>query len=249
MKILLGKPKIKFAESDGTGATGNWTVVDTPREGSTTLNTTEGDSIEAKEEGGEVVEHIDTADSYALEFEVFVKKGVALPFNDVDGVISGEYAFRVESAIDSNAPSFQIDRATVNASIQYAPNDSLRVKYTVTALKPTDGSKTVKYITGANPTTVTVKDSDDESAETIAATNPTAKTMAAGDVTVVFSGSAGANMTAATSASLEVGGNVINLTKSPGATDTSVTFTGTSSAGSLTKIVLDGFTLRALPTA
>lgn len=248
MKINLGKPKISFAESNGAGANGNWTVIDTPRENTTTLDTTDGDVVEATEEGGEVVEHIEGADKYTLNFEVFVKKGTPLPFNDIDGVIQGEYAFKVEAARDSSAPSFQIDRATVNASLQYAPNDSLRVKYAVTALKPTDNSKTVKLITGANPSTVTVKDSDDSTAETISASEPDAKSMAAGAVEVVFSGSAGANMSAAASAQLIVGGNIINLVKSAGATDTTVTFTGTSSAGALTKVILDGFTVRTLPT-
>lgn len=248
MKIQLGKPKISFAESTGAGKSGDWTLIDTPRENTTTLDTTEGETIEATEEGGEVVEHIEGADKYVLSFEVFVKKGTPLPFTDVDGVIQGEYAFKVESALDSSAPSFQIDRATVNASIQYAPNDSLRIKYNVTALKPTDGSKTVKLITGANPSTVSVKDSDDSTAETIAATEATAKAMAAGAVEVVFSGSAGAHLNAAASAQLVVGGNIINLVKSSGATDTSVTFTGVSSAGALTKVILDGFTVRTLPT-
>lgn len=244
MKILLGKPVLKFANSTGSGTPASWTTIDTPREGTTTLNTTDGESLEAKEEGGEVVEHIDTADKYSLEFEVFVKKGVALPFSDTDGVIVGEFAFRVESALDSNAPSFQIDRAVISASVQYAPNDSLRVKYTVTALKPTDNSKTIKYITGATASAVTVKDSDDSSAETI---TTSAKAMSAGEVEVVFTGT---NMDAAVAAQLKVGDNIINLTKdNASSTTTSAKFTGVSSAGDLRKVILDGFTVRELPAS
>lgn len=245
MKILLGKPAIYKAASNGAGASETFTLIDTPREGTTTLNTTDGTAVEAKEEGGEIVEHIDTADTYALEFECFVKKGVALPFTDTDGVVAGEFAIKVMSAIDENAPSFQIDRATVAASIQYSAADSLRVKYTVTALKPTDGSKTIKYITGADTTAVTVKDSDDSTASTI--TNGDSKSVTAGTVEVVFTGT---NMDAAASAQLHVADsngntNVINLAKGE-TTSTSVKFTGTTSAGDVMKVILDGFTVRTL---
>lgn len=144
MKVLLGKPKIEFTASPAA-QNATWTEIDTPREGTTTLNTTDGTALEAKEEGGVVVEHIDTADSYSLEFECFKKNGVALPFTDVDGVINGEFAFRVTSAVDTVAPSFQIDRARVSASVQYSVNDTLRVKYTVTPLKPETGS-TIKIL-------------------------------------------------------------------------------------------------------
>lgn len=140
MQVLLGKPKIEFATSAAGVPGESWTEIDTPREGTTTLNTTDGTALEAKEEGGLVIEHIDTADTYTLEFECFKKNGVALPFTDVDGVIDGEYAFRVTSAIDTVAPSFQIDRARVSASVQYSVNDTLRVKYTVTPLKPATGA-------------------------------------------------------------------------------------------------------------
>lgn len=241
MKILLGKPALYFAESNGAGATGAFTLIDTPREGTTTLNTTDGTPVAAKEEGGETVEHIDTADTYALEFEVFVKKGVALPFTDTDGVVPGEFAFKVMSAIDSNAPSFRIDRATVSASIQYAPNDSLRVKYTVTALKPTDGGRTVKYITGASMTSFSFKVDNTEKA-TQASTS--AVNLTAGDVSLVITGE---NMTGATAVQVFVGNNVLNLTKDS-ATSTTATFSGETSDGYLKKIVMDGTILLELPT-
>lgn len=141
MQLLLGKPTTSYATA-GTApdATEGWTPFDTARQGTTTLNTTDGQAIEAKEEGGEVIERIEEADSFNLEFELFVKKGHELPFNGKLDTIPGEFAFKVESAIDANTPSFYIPRATIAASLQYTANDGLRVKYTISALKPATGN-------------------------------------------------------------------------------------------------------------
>lgn len=242
MIINFGKPKIYKCQSISGVPTGSWVLIDTPREGTTTLNVTKGEELQAKEEGGEIIGRLAQADTYSFEFECFVKKGVALPFTDVDGIITGEWAIKLESAIDSAVPSIQIDRATVNASPQYAVNDSLRVKYTISALKPASGS-TFKILTGAVNSGLTLKQGS-----TTMATEATtsAVTLTAGDVELTV---AGTSMDAAVAASLEVGGNIINLTKSNTSTTTSAVFEGVTSAGALTKVTMDGLTLLTLPTA
>jgi len=152
---LLGKPKIEVKPA-GSGK--NWTELDTPVEGSTSLETSEGTDLEAREEGGEVVDRISSAASYTLTFELFKKEGVALPFADTSGVVDGEWAVKVSSALRSNAPSFQIDRAVLKTSVIYTVNDTLRKRYTFSALKPISGD-TLKIMNSdgqedeeANPT-------------------------------------------------------------------------------------------------
>lgn len=154
MKILFGKPKLEYCPSVDGVPDGNWVEIDTPREDSTSLETNEGTDLEAREEGGEVVDRIGSASSYALSFELFKKKGEAFPMSDKEsrGVVSGEYAIRVSSDIDSEAPGYQIDRAAVKTARLYSPGDTYRKQFTFSALKPASGD-TVKDIENTAVTT------------------------------------------------------------------------------------------------
>lgn len=149
MKILFGKPKIQYCPSVDGVPDGNWVTIDTPKEDSTSLETNEGDDLEAREEGGEIVDRIGQASSYSLSFELFKKKGEAFPLSDKEsnGVVSGEYSIRVTSDIDTEAPGYQIDRASVKTARLYSPDETYRKQFTFSALKPgTDKGDTVKDI-------------------------------------------------------------------------------------------------------
>lgn len=153
MKILFGKPKLQYCPSVDGVPDGNWVDIDTPKEDSTNLESSEGTDLEAKEEGGEVVDRIGQASSYSLSFELFKKKGEAFPMseNESRGVVSGEYALRVLSDIDSEAPGIQIDRASVKTARLYSPGDTYRKQYTFAALKPNAGD-TVKDVENTKAT-------------------------------------------------------------------------------------------------
>ncbi|MBQ9639114.1 MAG: hypothetical protein IJV22_06130 [Bacteroidales bacterium] len=142
----MGKPKLSVAKSVNGAPSGDWKVIDTPVQDSVNLDTQEGTDLEAREEGGEIVDKISQAATYTLTFELFKKDGVPFPFTDNGGVVSGEYAIRVESGIDGHkAPHLQIDRATVKTSTLYSVNDTLRKQFTFSALKPASGD-TVKVL-------------------------------------------------------------------------------------------------------
>lgn len=153
MKILFGKPKLEYCKLNADGSFGAWTTLPTPKEDSTSLETNEGTDLEAREEGGEVVDRIGQASSYALSFELFKKKGDAFPMSEDEsrGIVSGEYAIRVTSDIDSEAPGYQIDRASVKTARLYSAGDTYRKQYTFSALKPTNGD-TVKDIENTKAT-------------------------------------------------------------------------------------------------
>ena len=139
--VLMGKPKVEIAKSVNGAPSGDWNEIDTPVEGSTSLETNEGTDLEAKEEGGEVVDRIAAASTYTLSFELFKKVNVPFPFVDNGGVVAGEYAVRVSSGVPGRTdPVFQIDRAVVKSSSLYSVNDTLRKRYTFTALKPASGA-------------------------------------------------------------------------------------------------------------
>lgn len=146
--IPWGKPTIKVAQSINGVPVGDWRTLDTPKEGTTQLNTTAGDKKEAKEEGGKVVDVKYTANNYELEMQLFVKKGMALPFEDNDGLIDGEHAVRLIPE-DPSCEGFQIDKSTVRCELTYSSEEGSLLKYVFSALKPAEGNTIKPYTEGS----------------------------------------------------------------------------------------------------
>lgn len=154
MAILSwGKCLIKHAISvNGAPAAGaSWTDIDTPKEDTTKITPTAGNEVTATEEGGDVVDARTGKNTYQFEFDLFVKKGVARPFDDNDGIITGEHAFRIIPE-DDTCEGAQIDRCTLRVEESYSTADGKLLHYVGRCLKPATG-KTVKPYT-ANGLTV-----------------------------------------------------------------------------------------------
>lgn len=147
MKILFGRPRIEICPSVNGIPDGEWMEIDTPKEDTTNLETVEGSDVEANEEGGEMIDRLSDASSYTLTFELIKKKGESMPLSDKEsrGVVSGEYAIRLLSDIDSEAPCFQFNRCAVKTARLYSVGDTYRRQYKFSALKPPTGD-TVKEI-------------------------------------------------------------------------------------------------------
>ena len=138
------------ASSDGAPASNPvWKSIDTPKQDTLKLTATAGDETTANEEGGEVVDSRTSRTTYQLEFDLFVKKGVDRPWEDSDGVIAGEHAFRYTPEDDTNE-GFLIDRSTVRCEESYTTADGKLLHYVVRCLKPKTG-KTVKPYTKTQP--------------------------------------------------------------------------------------------------
>lgn len=144
MSVLSwGKCGVQFTTStDGTPGT-TWTDFDTPKADTTKLTTTAGTQTTAQEEGGGVVDIRNGANTYKLEFDIFAKKGTTLPsaFTITDGVIAGEFAFRVIPE-DAEAIGIQIDRAVVHVEESYSSADGILYHFVVDGLKPKTGNTT-----------------------------------------------------------------------------------------------------------
>lgn len=116
------------------GTSGNFTELPTPVEGSTTLETTEGDKLEAKIEGGEYEDIKYKAATYALSLQIRLSKGRAKPIVDKDGVVDGNYeVYVIPEAADCYA--IGIPKASVSATLDYSTADGLNETYTFSALK------------------------------------------------------------------------------------------------------------------
>ena len=145
MAILSwGKSKIEVAASIGGAPNGSWREIDTPKEDTTKITPTAGNEVTATEEGGEVVDSRTGKNSYTFEFDLFVKKGVARPFEDNDGVIAGEYAFRITPEDESNEGA-QIDRCSLRVEESYTTADGKILHYVAKCLKPAVGKIVKPY--------------------------------------------------------------------------------------------------------
>lgn len=142
----------KAASSNGTpGAT--WTAIDTPKENTTKVTPTAGQEKTATEEGGGIVDAMNGKNTYVFEFDLFVKKGGTRPFEDVDGLVAGEHAFRVIPE-DTECEGVQIDRCIVRVEESFSTDEGKLLHHVCRCLKPAQG-KTVKPYTATTAGTGT----------------------------------------------------------------------------------------------
>lgn len=134
---------------------GTWTELPTPKEDTTTLTATAGTEKEATEEGGALVDYMPAKNTYELEWDEFVKKGEEPSFEDTDGVIEGEWSFRIE-AQDKDCPAIQIDRACLRVEENYSTADGSLLHYVAKALKPAEGKTIKRYVPSVKYPTVEV---------------------------------------------------------------------------------------------
>lgn len=173
--ISWGKPKIEICKYENGVMPANpvWKAVPTPKEDSTQLTTTKGDVVEAKEEGGAVVDKKTKKSTYSLAFELYVKRGFVPPAEDEDGVVVDNYAIRLTPE-DATLEGLLFDKAAVSAEEKYTSADGKTKVYTFDALVPDDGSKQSKpyFAMGLHVTPASLRFSSaaDNTGKTVAAT-------------------------------------------------------------------------------
>lgn len=145
--LSWGKPTVEFAVSEGTSTPSSWTTFASIVNGTTQLETTEGQLIEATEEGGDVVDSRREKNKYKLSLELFVTKGSTKPIPDSDGRILQNYAVRLTPE-DPSCPGFIIPKANVTIIETYTSADGMRWRYIFDAIKPGTGALLQSYTKG-----------------------------------------------------------------------------------------------------
>ena len=135
----IGSLEHKDSVNGEPKAEGAWEKIDIPTQDSLKVETKEGETIEAKDEAGNIVDSRTSPSSYEITFDLFVKKGVDLPFTDKDGIIDGEHAFRYIPE-DPTCQGWQADRTTVSSSILFSTKEGAKYRYKVKVLKPKTGN-------------------------------------------------------------------------------------------------------------
>lgn len=139
MAVVLswGEPTI-YIKKKGDEA---WKKVDyTPVEGSTTLETTEGDKTEAKVEGGENEAVRYAKNTYTLNTQYRYAQGRKRPIATSDGLSTDQYAVMVVPE-NVNAPALYIEDSNVHSTDSYTSADGGMIQYKFDALKATKGDQ------------------------------------------------------------------------------------------------------------
>lgn len=136
--IGWGKPRIFIKRIDTEG--GTWKEVPTPVQDSTSLETTKGEKMEAKLEGGTNEDVLYKASTYALSYQIRKAKGKTQPFVSNDGIVEGEWACAVQPQ-DPLVPGIMIHRSVVSADDRYNSQDGFSAVYTHDALQPESGNQ------------------------------------------------------------------------------------------------------------
>lgn len=149
MSVLSwGKPTLETSTSTNGKPAEAWKVLPTPKEDTLKLTPTAGTDTDATEEGGDLVDTRRGKNSYSLEFDLFVKKGEERPWEDNDGKIEGEHAFRITPE-DETCEGIQIDRAKLSVEENYTTADGILLHYVARCLKPAAGKTVKPYTKGA----------------------------------------------------------------------------------------------------
>lgn len=152
-QLSWGKCKIETTtSSNGAPDDAKWKAIDAPKESTTKLTATAGTENEAFEEGGDLVDSRAGKNKYQFEFDHFVKKGTKRAWDDDDGIIAGEHAFRLTPE-DEECEGIQIDRCTLRVEESYSTADGILLHYVGKVLKPKTGKMVKPYIkSGASAT-------------------------------------------------------------------------------------------------
>lgn len=137
--ISWGTPKIYIADYNPANGADDytWTQLDTPVEGTTQIETSEGDKQEAKEEGGAVVDTFRKKSNYTLTFALFEKKGKDKPtlLQDEDGIITRNIAVLLVPE-DTACNGYFFPKTSVSFQQTWTAEEGGRWVYSFDALVP-----------------------------------------------------------------------------------------------------------------
>lgn len=153
MSVTLSWGKCTVSVKSLTDSDASWEDFATPVEDSTTLETEEGDKLEAKIEGGENEAVKYKKSTYTLEYEVRQAPEREDPITGENGVVAGEWSVLVVPE-EEGALSVYMPRAVCSIQKSYTAEEGIKHTYRFDALVPDDGSESVQFPTTSEVTTI-----------------------------------------------------------------------------------------------
>ena len=112
-----------------------WTKLPTPKDGTTTVTPTKGDTMTQVEEGGGIVDRKTKKSTYEAAYQLFIKKNQSQPFKTIDGIIEGNYRLAIQPE-DAELPGVYMGNTTIGAEEGYTTEEGASITYTHAALIP-----------------------------------------------------------------------------------------------------------------
>lgn len=134
MAILSWGRCTVYARRTDTSTPSTWVKFPIPADGTATLETSKGDKLEAKVEGGGVEAVKYNKSTYVLNATVRAAAGRAKPIEDTDGVVEGEYE-AVLTPENIKAPGLWLPRSAVSVEEKYDTKEGLQWSYAFDALE------------------------------------------------------------------------------------------------------------------
>ena len=157
---IIGWGRCAIYVKDLDASEQKWEKQATPVENSTQLTPTKGSKQEAKIEGGENEDVRYGTNNYALAYQIRKAKGRKPVIEHVDGVVAHNYAVVVIPE-DPEVPSgLYIASSAVSVEDSFSTQEGGADLFTHDALKPSDGSRLVKwgvFTVTDNGGTITIK--------------------------------------------------------------------------------------------
>ena len=145
--ISWGKPSLFQTATSVDGApaaAADWKDIEIPKEGTLQIQVTEGSAQTVTEEGGGIVDVRFNANTYELQFTEFVKKGKTPVFEDKDGLVAGEHAFRFLPE-DDTCEGRQIDCSVVRVIETFTTAEGILRLHKAQGKKPKTGNTVKPY--------------------------------------------------------------------------------------------------------
>ena len=145
MSVLSwGKPKVEIGVSLLGAVAVTFTVMPVIVEKTALLTSSKGTKVEAKGEGGEVIDTRYEKNSYSFACEVFLKKGDTKPIVDIDGTIAARYSVRLTPE-DTTIAGFIMHNTSVSVEETWSSDAGQKLKYTFDGIKPAVGNILVPF--------------------------------------------------------------------------------------------------------
>lgn len=136
-----------FAQEVGSKKN-EWFKLPTPKDGTTTVTPTKGDTMTQVEEGGGIVDRKTKKSTYEAAYQLFIKKNQSQPFKTIDGIVEGNYRLAIQPE-DPELPGVYMGNTTVGAEEVYTTETGALITYTHSALIP-EGDVVAKTINSKN---------------------------------------------------------------------------------------------------